>query len=185
MIRPTRRRADRAQAIIETAIVLPVMLFLIAGFIAVMLQVEAQQQLDSAVKLAAEASFQAPRGDRDPSGLPVRCRFAWQTFEGSMSFYNGPGDDNFDHPDDRDPLHRSSPVLVFDTRPLCLTAAGPQPAPPQPAHIQCDIDAADRHRTRCDATATIHYERTPLAWAVFWTPTISSHAEAVAPPFRQ
>lgn len=178
------RRGEAAQAIIETAIVLPLMLFLIAGFVALMLQVEAQQQLDSAVTLAAEASFQAPRGDLTPEGLPVRCRFAWQTFEGSMAFHTGADDGNFDHPDAADPQHRSSPFLTFAQGPLCL-AAGARPSWPQHADLRCDIDAAGRRRTVCDASATLHYDRTPLAWAIFWSPTISAHAEAVAPPFRQ
>ncbi|MFN2569946.1 MAG: TadE/TadG family type IV pilus assembly protein [Candidatus Dormibacteria bacterium] len=184
MRRPERRRLQ-AQAVIETAIVLPLMLFLIAGFVALMLQVEAQQQLDSAVKLAAEATFQAPRGDADPTtALPVRCRFAWQTFEGSMSFHNGPGDENFDHPDDRDPQHRVTPFLTFVRRPLCLTSHS-LPVWPQAANVQCDIDADNRHKSICDAAATLHFDRTPLAWAIFWSPSITSHAEAVAPPFRQ
>lgn len=175
---------QRGQAIVETAIVLPIMLFLIAGFIALMLQVEAQQQLDSAVQLAAEATFQAPRADLEPGGMPTRCRFAWQTFEGSMAFHTGPDDGNFDHPDARDPGHRSSPFLTFSPRSLCLTAHA-QPSWPQQADIQCDIDADGRRRTVCEARAALHYERTPLAWAIFWTPTISAHAEALAPPFRQ
>lgn len=188
---PRRRRWSSAQAIVEMAVVLPLMLFLIAGFVALMLQVEAQQQLDAAVKLAAEASFQAPRGAGD-RGLPARCRFAWQTFEGSMAFDIGPGDENFDHPDVHDPRHRTSSLLTFSRRPLCVASidggpVAPQSLPgwPQDADVQCDIDADNRHRTICDATAVLHYDRTPLAWAVFWTSIIGSHAEAVAPPFRQ
>jgi hypothetical protein len=177
--RPCRRRREQsAQAIVETAIVLPIMLFLVAGFIALMLQLNAQQRLDSAVALAAEATFQAPRADAGADGLPTRCRFAWQTFEGSV------GDDNFDHPDHSDPAHKSPAYLTYAQRPLCR-AAGAHSQWPQQADIQCDIDADNRHRTVCDAAATLHYDRTPLAWAIFWTPTISAHAEAVAPPFRQ
>ncbi|MBV9101164.1 MAG: hypothetical protein JOZ46_12690 [Candidatus Dormibacteraeota bacterium] len=37
----------------------------------------------------------------------------------------------------------------------------------------------------CDATARIDFARTPLAWGVFWSPTIHAHAEALPPPFRQ
>lgn len=180
-----RPRGARAQAIVETAIVLPIMLFLIAGFVALMLQVEAQQQLDAAVQLAAESTFQAPRDDHDPiTSLPVRCRFAWQTFEGSMSFRNGPGDENFDHPDVHDPRHQATPFLTFTRRPLCVTGHS-LPGWPQDASIQCDIEADNRHRTVCDAAASLRFDRTPLAWAIFWSPSITAHAEAVAPPFRQ
>ncbi len=98
MNRRQHRRGSDAQAILETAIVIPVMLVLINVFLAVMVQVEAQQQMDAATKLAAESFFQAPRqavdaagttccaqtagaGDSlDTSGLPKGCRFAAETF---------------------------------------------------------------------------------------------------------
>ena len=187
------------------------MLFLISGFLALMLQVQAQQEMDSAVKLAAEATFQVPRAQTDTSvvaprssacppsaagcaavnGLPTRCRFAWQTFEGSMSLGQGP-EDNFDHPSTTDPQHHSSPFISFAQRPLCVASVGTStpaaqtlPGWPQAADVQCNIDFDNRHKTECDATATLHFDKTPLAWAIFWTPTVHAHAEALAPPFRQ
>jgi len=38
---------------------------------------------------------------------------------------------------------------------------------------------------RCTASASLEFSRTPLAWAIPWSPTISATAEAIPPPFRQ
>jgi hypothetical protein len=189
-----RRRAD-AQAIIETAIVIPVLLALVSVFLAVMVQVEAQQQMDAATKLAAESFFQAPReaidangttccvaADRAPdsldtSGMPKGCRFAAETFYGTMTFRR---------------------FLVFGaqrdaaTHPLCLRDGAPIGAA-QHSYITCEVDFLDTaihppsglRVVRCTASATLDFSRTPLAWAIPWSPTIASTAEAVPPPFRQ
>lgn len=87
-----------AQAVIETAIVIPVLLALVSVFLAVMVQVEVQQEMEAATKLAAESYFQAPRlavdargttccpqragapDSLDTSDLPKGCRFAAETF---------------------------------------------------------------------------------------------------------
>lgn len=86
------------QAVIETALVIPILLALISLFLAVMVQVETQQEMDAATKLAAESFFQAPSlavdaagttccaqtpgaaDSLDTSGLPKGCRFAAETF---------------------------------------------------------------------------------------------------------
>jgi hypothetical protein len=194
------RRRGRAQAIIETAIVIPLMLFLIVGFIGLMVQVELQQQLESATKLAAESTFQAPRSRLDPgTQMPTRCRYARETFEGTGSFFFGAGDG-------ADAVfygaRLSSPYLTFTPVRLCSQAvplagfsAPPGPAgsstPADPiADIRCDLDVPDPQLnnapvTYCDTWAELDYSRTPLAWAVFWKPRLHAAAEALPPPFRQ
>ena len=37
----------------------------------------------------------------------------------------------------------------------------------------------------CRATTKLDFSHTPLAWGVFWTPTVHAQAEALPPPFRQ
>jgi len=37
----------------------------------------------------------------------------------------------------------------------------------------------------CSASASLDFANTPLAWGVFWTPTLHAQAEALPPPFRQ
>ena len=67
-MRRGRRRGDDAQAVLETALVIPILLFLVCNFIALMVQVTVQQQLDAATALAAQSRFQAPESAVDPSG---------------------------------------------------------------------------------------------------------------------
>ncbi len=183
------------QAVIETAIAIPVLLVLISVFLAVMVQVEAQQEMESATKLAAELFFQAPRqavdangttcctagqggvGVLDTSGMPKGCRFAAETFYGTMTFRQ---------------------FLVFDAQrnpsahPLCSRDGAPLGSA-RNSYITCEVhflDVAIRPPSglrvvRCAASATLDFSRTPLAWAIPWAPTITASAEALPPPFRQ
>ncbi|MFN2582745.1 MAG: TadE family protein [Candidatus Dormibacteria bacterium] len=214
-----RRAGCSAQAVLETALVIPIMLLLVSNFIAVMLQVTVQQQLDSATALAAESRFQSPQEAFDPAGasccpdprccgsapsgaslptagIPTGCRFAAESFYGTMTGY--------------------ASMLRFTTGPLCLSGgdsarsalpyggAAAYPGSPQQADVSCVVGATTVNGSRipgyldrtlaapnglsvvtCDATATLDFSRTPLAWAVFWTPTLHAHAAAVPPPFRQ
>lgn len=198
MRRAGARRRDAgedAQAVIETAIVVPILLALISVFVAVMIQVEAQQQMDAATKLAAESFFQASRlavdapattccaravGQPDSlstGGLPKGCRFAAETFYGTMTF-------------------RRFLVFAADAgggrHPLCRRDGAVLGAVDN-SYITCDVDVIDRalhppqglRVVRCSASASLDFSRTPLAWAVPWNPTVAAAAEAIPPPFRQ
>jgi len=214
-----RRRGCDAQAVLETALVIPLMLLLVANFIALMLQVTVQQQLDSATALAAESRFQAPQEAFDPAGvvccpdprccaapsdgtslvtagIPTGCRYAAETFYGTMHGYAG--------------------ILEWQDAPLCLTGgdsvrvsvrfggAVPYADSPQRSHVACVVGSnsttgtsyagyldrtlnppAGLYVVTCDATARLDFSKTPLAWGVFWSPTLHAHAEALPPPFRQ
>ncbi len=211
-------RSGGAQAILETALVIPLLLLLVCNFVAVMVQVTAQEQMDSAVSLAAQARFQASDAAYDPpttrccpdprccarpddgssldtSRLPTGCRYAAESFYGTMTFNEN--------------------LLHWNMTPLCLTggdsgsannparSALPYPGSPN-AHVSCVLGATDSagrvhpgyldHALNppfglsvvtCDATATLDFSRSPLAWGIFWSPTLHAHAEAVPPPFRQ
>jgi hypothetical protein len=205
------RRGDDAQAVLETALVIPILLFLICNFIAVMVQVTVQEQLNSATALAAQSRFQAPQSAIDASGmrccglhgatlvtagLPTGCRYAAETFYGTMTTYTG--------------------LLHWDTATLCTSGgdsgnAGNPPRAPVPyatspsnADVSCDIGSITAAGTvvhgyvdrtlnppsglevvTCSASASLDFANTPLAWGVFWTPTIHAQAEALPPPFRQ
>jgi hypothetical protein len=135
------RRATNAQAVIETALVIPILLALISAFLAVMIQVEAQQEMDAATKLAAESVFQAPRlavdangttccaqnpgaaDSLDTSGLPKGCRFAAETFYGTMSFRR-----YLSFPAQREP----------GSHPLCLRGGSPL-ARARSSYIECEV----------------------------------------------
>lgn len=195
MRRRQRRRGADAQAILETAIAIPILLVLVSVFLAVMVQVEAQQQMEAATKLAAESFFQAPReavdangttccaqtpgspASLDTSGMPKGCRFAAETFYGTMTFRR---------------------FLVFGAQrdqgahPLCLRDGAPLGSA-RSSYISCEVNHLDTaldppsglRVVRCSASALLDFSRTPLAWAIPWTPTIAATAEAIPPPFRQ
>jgi hypothetical protein len=210
-VRRSRRRGDDAQAVLETALVIPILLFLICNFIAVMVQVTVQQQLNSATALAAQSRFQAPESAVDPAGarccgvhgvtlvtagLPTGCRYAAETFYGTMTTYAG--------------------LLHWQAATLCTSggdsgnATNPRlqpvayPGSPAQAEVSCDIGSikaggvvvpgyVDRTLdppsgldvVTCTAAASLNFANTPLAWGVFWTPTLHAQAEALPPPFRQ
>jgi hypothetical protein len=205
------RRGDDAQAVLETALVLPILLFLVCNFIGVMVQVTVQQQLNAATALAAQSRFQAPTDALDPAGmqccgargavletggLPTGCRYAAETFYGTMTTYTG--------------------MLEWQDGSLCTSggdsggaghpkvAATPYPGSPAGSEVSCDVGSTgsggivipgflDRvldppsglEVVICSATTRIDFSRTPLAWGVFWTPTLHAQSEALPPPFRQ
>jgi hypothetical protein len=210
-VRRSRRRGDNAQAVLETALVIPILLFLVCNFIAVMVQVTVQEQLNSATALAAQSRFQAPENAVDPSGsrccgvngvplvtsgLPTGCRYAAETFYGTMSTYTG--------------------LLHWQAVTLCTSGgdsgnAGHAPArpvayagSPSTAEVSCDIGSVkaggavvpgyiDRSLNppsgldvvTCSTSVSLDFSKTPLAWGVFWTPVLHAQAEALPPPFRQ
>lgn len=144
-----------AQAVLETALVIPILLLLVCNFIALMVQVTVQQQMDAAVSLAAESRFQAGNEKYDPAGarccpdprccdvassaqslvtggLPTGCRYAAESFYGTMRTLDS--------------------LLQWQTGPLCLTggdstvggAAGgalPYPGSPSDADLSCVLGA--------------------------------------------
>jgi Flp pilus assembly protein TadG len=64
-------RHQQAQAVIEFMIVLPVMVLLVLGFLALQIRFEAQTELDAATSLAAAADASSPAGltlGEDPAG---------------------------------------------------------------------------------------------------------------------
>ncbi len=206
-----RRRGDDAQAVLETALVLPILLFLVCNFIGVMVQVTVQEQLNAATALAAQSRFQAPNNAVDPpgtrccgaagtvlntAGLPTGCRYAAETFYGTMTTYTG--------------------MLVWQPGWLCTSGGdsgnathprqpgSPYPGSPAHSNVSCDIGSVaadgavvpgflDRSLhppsgldvVICNATTKIDFSRTPLAWGILWTPTVHAQAEALPPPFRQ
>ncbi len=69
------RRGDDAQAVLETALILPILLLLVCNFVGLMVQVTVQQQLNAATALAAQSRFQAPEQRGGSVGNAVlRCR---------------------------------------------------------------------------------------------------------------
>jgi len=69
------------QALLESALTIPLMLLLLLGFLAVLARVEAQLELDAATSLAAAAAITAP------AGSSLSAEFARQTWTGTLRQY--------------------------------------------------------------------------------------------------
>jgi hypothetical protein len=70
-----------AQALLESALTIPLMLLLLLGFLAVLVRVEAQLELDAATSLAAAAAITAP------AGSSLSGDYARQTWKGTLRQY--------------------------------------------------------------------------------------------------
>jgi len=70
--RSSRPWRQQGQALLETAITLPLLLLLLLGFLAVLVRVEAQIELDTATSLAAAAAVTAPVGSSLSSDYATR-----------------------------------------------------------------------------------------------------------------
>ncbi|HEY4025645.1 MAG TPA: hypothetical protein VGO86_04360 [Candidatus Dormibacteraeota bacterium] len=82
------RRAMSGQALIETAITIPVLLILMLGFLLVMVVAQAYVDVDTATSLAAAAAVSAPAGNDTLSH-----DYANRTYDGTLrrSGYLEPG----------------------------------------------------------------------------------------------
>jgi hypothetical protein len=82
--------------------------------------------------------------------------------------------------------------LAPPLHPLCARDGAPLGAALS-SYIECDVSFLDAalnppaglRVVRCTASASLEFSRTPLVWAIPWSPTISATAEAIPPPFRQ
>jgi hypothetical protein len=72
---------QHGQALLETAITIPVMLVLLLGFLAVLVRVEAQVELEAATSLAAAAAVSAPAGSE------LSAEYARRTWAGTLHQY--------------------------------------------------------------------------------------------------
>ena len=73
-------RLNRGQALVETAVTLPVLIALFLGFLAAGVGAQGYVDLDTAVYLAAASNVTAYAGDR-----PLADRYATETFDATLS----------------------------------------------------------------------------------------------------
>jgi hypothetical protein len=69
------------QALLETAITIPLMLLFLLGFLAVLVRVEAQLERDAPTRLAAPPPVAAP------AGSPLSAEYARETWAGTLRQY--------------------------------------------------------------------------------------------------
>jgi hypothetical protein len=80
-IRAGDHDAQTGQALLETAITVPLMLVFLLGFLALLVRIEAQVELDAATSLAAAAAVTAPADSE------LSRQFAERTWTGTLRQY--------------------------------------------------------------------------------------------------
>ena len=173
--RSVRAARDRGQAVIEMAIVLPLCLVLLTGYLVIMVLVQTESAVHAAIEVAAQSAIQAPSGDYQDG-----CTYAFQSFYSTL--YQGTG---------------TAPAT---SGMQCSVGAQPYQANGvQLVSFQCpnDIylsninqyDAAAKANTftplTCSATIRVDFRRTVLGWAVPLTATLSASAVSVPTTVRQ
>ena len=170
-VRRRRGRADsNAQAVVEMALVIPIMLAMVCTFIGLMLEVEAESNIQTATQLAAESAFQAQNAEFNPATAPQARQFTWETFNGTMQF-----------PSYIQPISAACESGSYD-----YNCSGTVPGfwcTGQYVHP----GSGEPHGTvTCDARTTLNFNSTPLAWILgFYQPVIGSTGTVQVPPERQ
>jgi Flp pilus assembly protein TadG len=154
----TGRRArvgQRAQAAIEMALVLPVMIVIVCGFVGMMLELRAENEFQTAVDLAAQAALVPPLGDQAASQADSAYAFSHTLNpSGSESGYMTV----------TTPINCAGPYLQGE---IDLNAQG-IPAP-----------------VTCTAQADLDFSKTPVGIFWLWSIQLSATADAYPPQYRQ
>ncbi len=120
---PCTCAAQRGQALLETAITIPLMLLFLLGFLAVLVRVEAQIELEAATSLAAAAAVTAP------AGSPLSSEYASATWAGTLRHYSylqpGPLDGCSAYQPDQTVTCRGSATLDYRQTPMGLVVPFP------------------------------------------------------------
>ena len=173
--RGVRRHAQRGQAVLEMALVIPICLALITGYLSVMLMVQTQARVEAAVELAAAGAANAPVGD-----VTNGCHWASASFVATL-YGSAPGSapassgghcaltgyvqgavtiEQFSCPAD---------ALLTSPAQYANAVVNNQPAPP----------------IMCSAQVQLDFSATPLGWAVPFRPTFTVSATAEPSNARQ
>ena len=193
------RRPQGAQATVEISLVIPILLLLLCNFLAVMMEVKYQNQLQAAVGLAAQSALAAPVDDFRS------CAYLERSFFSTAYATTAP----------------TLPSCGNAVPPITAPGTGHGPAagyylwsaPPivprsimQVTSFGCDgravgygtsnylngVNYAPGGRplttgppVTCTATAKFSFKQSPLGFGIFYTPTITVKAQAVPTWVRQ
>jgi len=142
--------------VLETALVLPIMLALVAGYVAILIQVDAQVRMQSAVSLATSAALTVPPGDQ-----AAGCRAVTGTFYGTVY-----GTAALPPSSDCSSVPPPPPGAFLEVTSFSC---------PEMAYLRAT--APDRlAKVRCEAKGMIDYSKTPVGFAVLWKPTFTMTA---------
>jgi Flp pilus assembly protein TadG len=146
---------QRAQAAIEMALVLPVMIVIVCGFVGMMLELRAENEFQTAVDLGAQAALVPPLGDQAASQADSAYAFSHTLNpNGSESGYMTV----------TTPINCAGPYLEGE---IDLNAQG-IPAP-----------------VTCTAQVDLDFSKTPVGIFWFWSIQLSATANAYPPQYRQ
>ena len=131
---------QRGQALVESAITIPLMLLLMLGFLAVLVRIEAQVEVDAATSLAAAAAVSAP------AGSSLSADYARRTWSGTMRQYRyllpGRLEGCGAYQPDQPVTCRGSATLDYRQTPMGLLV-------PYPIEVRSDATArGSRYRSR-------------------------------------
>jgi hypothetical protein len=156
-----RRGLQTGQAVLETALVIPILLALCFGYAAIVIQVEAQARLTASVELATNGLSQVGVGAHDPG-----CLIATSTFYGT--------------------LYQHDPSALKPAASANCTGSPSSLSPSsefvQVSSFNCnDIGRADSQylagtptrSVHCRAVATLDFSKSVLGWVVFWKPVVT------------
>jgi hypothetical protein len=150
-----RRSGQRAQAAIEMALVLPIMIVIVCGFVGMMLELRAENEFQTAVDLAAQSALVPPLGD--PAARRADSAYA---FSHTLNPYGSESG----YLSVTTPVNCAGPYLEGE---IDLNAQG-VPAP-----------------VTCTAQADLDFSKTPISIFWFWSIKLSTTAEAYPSQYRQ
>lgn len=188
--RRNRRRGQAAQAVLEMAFVMIIMMAIIFNFLGIMVEVKTQTELQTAVSLAAQASLAAKVHEAN-----VSCIFAGRTFYStiyaSSTFANGwtppgcPGVNgtSWTYGAVGPPGGTSQPFVLGAVACTGAPAAGSNYY--SGAGYPLAATAGVANPVRCSATLSFNFSNSPLAPMIAWTPTFTATGFATPPLNRQ
>jgi hypothetical protein len=157
-----RRRRQGAQAAIEMAMVLPIMITIVFGFVGMMLELRAENELQTAVDLSAQAALVPPLGQLNAPAGYANPSTADYTY--AFSHTLNPNGQETGFLNVTNPISCTGPYLEGEIQ---LNSQGyPEPV-------------------TCTAQANLSFSDTPLSLLWFWTVHLSATADAYPPPYRQ
>ena len=155
-VRRQARRRQGAQAALEMALILPLMLTITLGFVGVMIEMRAESEFQTAVDLAAQASIVPPLGDSAESLADAQYAFVHTL---------NPAGTESSFLTVATPLSCSGPYLRGE---VPLNDQGlPAPAP-----------------VTCSASAELDFSQSPVGILWFWSVNLSATSEVQPSVYR-
>ena len=188
------RRGNRGQAVIEMAMMIPLVFALVVNFLGVMIEVEMKAQLTAAVSLAAQSSITVPVKDANASCKNASRSLAFTAF--SQTSYDPSGSWCSGTANSASYFQVGSPT---GTACIAVSAAGhPSDSGLCLTYFRCDgsgyfdgtfynggASGPTGPPVTCQIKATYDFTKTPLAFGILWKPTFDIQAQATPTTVRQ